>query len=276
VRRKEARRLLIGAAERLSGSKIADDALLVSTSGRYEFRNKGIDVFIDAMNRLRLSDKLHREVVAFIMVPAWVRDKRSDLKEMMDNDIVGTKPMQMPFATHWLNQMEDDRILGYIQQLGFPNTAAEKLKIVFIPCYLDGRDGIFNKSYYDMLIGLDATVYPSYYEPWGYTPLESIAFGIPTITTTLAGFGLWAKKSVAGNDIREGVVVMERTDSNYREVADGICDKIVALSEKSTAEIESIHEHCTRLAEQAQWSKFITYYQNAFCYALAQSCKRNG
>ena len=133
VRRKEARRLLIGVAEKLSGSKIAEDALLVSTSGRYEFRNKGIDVFIEAMNRLRLSEKLHREVVAFIMVPAWVRDKRADLKEMMDNDIVGTKPMQMPFATHWLNQMEDDRILGYIQQLGFPNTAAEKLKIVFIP-----------------------------------------------------------------------------------------------------------------------------------------------
>lgn len=276
VRRKEARRLLIGVAEKLSGSKIAEDALLVSTSGRYEFRNKGIDVFIEAMNRLRLSDKLHREVVAFIMVPAWVRDKRADLKEMMDNDVVGTKPMQMPYATHWLNRMENDRILGYIQQLGFPNTAAEKLKIVFIPCYLDGRDGIFNKPYYDMLIGLDVTVYPSYYEPWGYTPLESIAFGIPTITTTLAGFGLWARKSVAGNDISEGVVVVERTDSNYREVADKICDKIVALSEKSTAEIESIHEHCTRLAEQAQWSKFITYYQNAFCYALAQSCKRNG
>jgi len=275
-RRKEARRLLISAAEKLSGSKISDDALLVSTSGRYEFRNKGIDVFIEAMNHVRVSDKLHREVVAFIMVPAWVREARSDLKAMMDSNIKGTKPMQMPFSTHWLNHMDEDRALNYIQQLGFTNTAAEKLKIVFIPCYLDGHDGIFNKTYYDMLIGLDATVYPSYYEPWGYTPLESIAFGIPTVTTTLAGFGLWAKKTVAGNNIDDGVVVVERTDFNYNEVANAIRDAIITLSEKSTVEITGIHQHCTKLAEQAQWSKFIRYYQDAFCYALDQSCKRNG
>jgi len=127
-----------------------------------------------------------------------------------------------------------------------------------------------------MLIGLDATVYPSYYEPWGYTPLESIAFGIPTVTTTLAGFGLWAKKTVAGNNIDDGVVVVERTDFNYNEVANAIRDAIITLSEKSTVEITGIHQHCTKLAEQAQWSKFIRYYQDAFCYALDQSCKRNG
>ena len=91
-------------------------------------------------------------------------------------------------------------------------SATDKLKIIFVPCYLDGRDGILNKPYYDLLIGMDATVYPSYYEPWGYTPLESIAFGIPTITTDLAGFGLWAKKHVTGNNISEGVAVVNRDD----------------------------------------------------------------
>ena len=82
--------------------------------------------------------------------------------------------------------MPEDKVLNYINHAGFTNAASEKLKIIFVPCYLDGKGGIFNKTYYDMLIGMDATVYPSYYEPWGYTPLESIAFGIPTITTILA------------------------------------------------------------------------------------------
>lgn len=83
-----------------------------------------------------------------------------------------------------------------------------------------------------MLIGMDATVYPSYYEPWGYTPLESIAFGIPTITTNLAGFGMWAKKTISGDNLSEGVEVINRTDFNYFEVADAIMNSILALSQR--------------------------------------------
>lgn len=231
-KRMAARRDLLNVAEKLLGCPISPDAFLVSTSGRYEYRNKGIDVFIEAMNRVRTSGRLQREVVAFIMVPAWVRDARADLKEVIDKNIRTTSPMQMPFVTHWLNQMEQDKVLNYISHAGFTNSATDKLKIIFVPCYLDGRDGILNKPYYDLLIGMDATVYPSYYEPWGYTPLESIAFGIPTITTDLAGFGLWAKKHVTGNNISEGVAVVNRDDFNYFEVADAITSSILALAGK--------------------------------------------
>ena len=231
-KRTAARRDLLNVAEKLLGCPISPDAFLVSTSGRYEYRNKGIDVFIEAMNRVRTSGRLQREVVAFIMVPAWVRDARADLKEVIDKNIRTTSPMQMPFVTHWLNLMEQDKVLNYISHSGFTNLAADKLKIIFVPCYLDGRDGIFNKPYYDLLIGMDATVYPSYYEPWGYTPLESIAFGIPTITTDLAGFGLWAKKHVTGNNISEGVAVVNRDDFNYFEVADAITSSILTLAGK--------------------------------------------
>ncbi|EJW94249.1 starch synthase, partial [gut metagenome] len=178
-KRAEAREALINVAEKLLGCSIDPDALLVSTSGRYEYRNKGIDVFIEAMNRVRTSRRLRREVVAFIMVPAWVRAPRADLKEAVEKDIEISSPMQLPFITHWLHNMREDKILNYINFAGFTNSQSEKLKIIFVPCYLDGKDGIFNKTYYDMLIGMDATVYPSYYEPWGYTPLESVAFGIP-------------------------------------------------------------------------------------------------
>lgn len=275
-KRAEARKTLINIAEKLLGCSISPDALLVSTSGRYEYRNKGIDVFIEAMNRVRNSGELQREVVAFLMVPAWVRDARADLKEVIEKNIQTTSPMQMPFITHWLNLMDQDKVLNYISHAGFTNQASEKLKIIFVPCYLDGRDGIFNKPYYDLLIGMDVTVYPSYYEPWGYTPLESVAFGIPTVTTNLAGFGLWAEKSVSGKNICEGVAVIERTDFNYFDVADAITTSILSLVKKDEKEVEEIRKRCLKLAKQAEWSKFIVFYQKAFSDALAAATKRNG
>ena len=274
-KRTAARRALLNVAEKLLGCPISPDAFLVSTSGRYEYRNKGIDVFIEAMNRVRTSGRLQREVVAFIMVPAWVRDARADLKEVIDKNIRTTSPMQMPFVTHWLNLMEQDKVLNYITHAGFTNSAADKLKIIFVPCYLDGHDGILDKPYYDLLIGMDATVYPSYYEPWGYTPLESIAFGIPTITTNLAGFGLWAKKHVTGNNINEGVAVVNRDDFNYFEVADAITSAILTLTGKDKKEAEEIQKHSLRLAAKAEWSKFIVYYEEAFKIALEHANKRN-
>ena len=274
-KRTAARRALLNVAEKLLGCPISPDAFLVSTSGRYEYRNKGIDVFIEAMNRVRTSGRLQREVVAFIMVPAWVRDARADLKEVIDKNIRTTSPMQMPFVTHWLNLMEQDKVLNYITHAGFTNSAADKLKIIFVPCYLDGHDGILDKPYYDLQIGMDATVYPSYYEPWGYTPLESIAFGIPTITTNLAGFGLWAKKHVTGNNINEGVAVVNRDDFNYFEVADAITSAILTLTGKDKKEAEEIQKHSFRLAAKAEWSKFIVYYEEAFKIALEHANKRN-
>lgn len=274
-KRKEARRTLINVAEKLLGCSIDPNALLVSTSGRYEYRNKGIDVFIEAMNRVRTSGRLQREVVAFIMVPAWVRAARADLKEAIEQDIKTTSPLQIPFITHWLHNMPEDKVLNYINHAGFTNASSEKLKIIFVPCYLDGKGGIFNKTYYDMLIGMDATVYPSYYEPWGYTPLESIAFGIPTITTNLAGFGMWAKKTVSGDNLSEGVEVINRTDFNYFEVADAIMNSILALSQKDATDIEEIKQRCFDLARKAEWSKFIDYYLTAFDIAIKHAEERN-
>ena len=275
-KRTEARKNLIKIAEKLFGCPIDPDALLISTSGRYEYRNKGIDVFITAMNRVRTSGRLQNEAIAFIMVPAWVREPRGDLKKALELDYPIHERMQCPYITHWLNQMQDDRVINYIGNIGFRNSKSDKLKIIFIPCYLDGKDGIVNKTYYDTLIGMDATVFPSYYEPWGYTPLESVAFGIPTITTNLAGFGLWAEKAgVSGSDIEEGVSVIERTDFNYFDVADAISEQILKLSDTDKNERKAIKERCFALAKKAEWSKFIAYYQEAFSIALANAAKRN-
>lgn len=274
-KRAEARKALINMAEKLLGYTIDPDVLLVSTSGRYEYRNKGIDVFIEAMNRVRTSGRLQRETIAFILVPAWVKEVRADLKMAIETNYENHLPMQCPFITHWLHQMQDDKVINYIGSAGFQNSKDEKLKIIFVPCYLNGKDGILDKTYYDILIGMDATVYPSYYEPWGYTPLESIAFGIPTVTTNLAGFGMWAKKAgVSGGDLFEGVAVIDRTDFNYFEVADAIMEQILSLSGKTEKERQQIKKNCLALSGKAEWDKFITYYFEAFDIALSHAAER--
>lgn len=274
-KRAEARKALINMAEKLLGYTIDPDVLLVSTSGRYEYRNKGIDVFIEAMNRVRTSGRLQRETIAFILVPAWVKEVRADLKMAIETNYENHLPMQCPFITHWLHQMQDDKVINYIGSAGFQNSKDEKLKIIFVPCYLNGKDGILDKTYYDILIGMDATVYPSYYEPWGYTPLESIAFGIPTVTTNLAGFGMWAKKAgVSGGDLSEGVAVIDRTDFNYFEVADAIKEQILSLSGKTEKERQQIKKNCLALSGKAEWDKFITYYFEAFEIALSHAAER--
>ena len=274
-KRAEARKALINMAEKLLGYTIDPDVLLVSTSGRYEYRNKGIDVFIEAMNRVRTSGRLQRETIAFILVPAWVKEVRADLKMAIETNYENHLPMQCPFITHWLHQMQDDKVINYIGSAGFQNSKDEKLKIIFVPCYLNGKDGILDKTYYDILIGMDATVYPSYYEPWGYTPLESIAFGIPTVTTNLAGFGMWAKKAgVSGGDLSEGVAVIDRTDFNYFEVADAIKEQILSLSSKTEKGRQQIKKNCLALSGKAEWDKFITYYFEAFDIALSHAAER--
>ncbi|MDR1813308.1 MAG: glycosyltransferase [Tannerella sp.] len=281
--RREARKRLSQVVAALTGNEVAEDAFFVCTSGRYEYRNKGIDVFIDAINKLRGAD-LEREIVAFIMIPAWVYAPRDDLKYMLVTEPVKAKNagvaneagLQTPFITHWLHNMQSDTIINYILSLGFTNKFPDNLRIIFAPCYLDSRDGIFNLSYYDLLTGMDATVFASYYEPWGYTPLESVAFGVPTITTDLAGFGIWAKSQLSGNDVSEGVAVIHRTDDNYFDVTDAVSANIRYLMKiSSKADVrDAIRRNCFRIAEKAQWKHFITYYQSAFNNAFEYSINR--
>ena len=154
------------------------------------------------------------------------------------------------------------------------NAADAPVKVIFIPSYLTGNDGIVNLPYYEVLPGLDVTAFPSYYEPWGYTPLESVAFRVPTITTDLAGFGLWVNSLKNQHGINDGVEVLHRSDYNDSEVADGIKDTITLFADKSEKEVKEIRKHAADVAEQALWKHFIQYYYEAYDIALRNAMKR--
>ena len=275
-KREAARKRLLDITRALTGDEVADDAIIISTSGRYEWRNKGIDVFIEAVNRLRLSaDELNKEIVAFIEVPAWVNCKRDDLAERLEKMAQGEKfdtPLDTPVITHWLNEQQNDRALGMMNWLGMHNQKGEKVKLIFIPCYLTGDDGIVNLSYFDVILGNDLCVYPSYYEPWGYTPLESVAFKTPCITTDLSGFGQWVNE-VLGREgtIADGVAVLRRDDRNYYECAAAICDNIESVMNASHTEMDNMRRSASKFATKAQWKNFIKYYYEAYDFALQRS-----
>jgi glycosyltransferase involved in cell wall biosynthesis len=271
-RRSVARERLRRIAATLTGVSLPDDTFFIATAGRYEYRNKGLDLFVQAMSLVR--DSIKQPAVAFIAVPAWCKAARADLRYALDDDsLSGGKPLQFPFVTHWLHEMENDPLLGYIQQIGFTNDQDVPLKVIFIPTYLDGKDGILNLPYYDFLAAMDITLFPSYYEPWGYTPLESIAFGIPTITTNLSGFGLWAAQYIDTSAVDQGVAVVTRTDQNYFQAAEHIAQQVLLLASKNPKQFSDIRYRCKMLAATATWQVFISRYLDAYRIALARNQK---
>jgi glycosyltransferase involved in cell wall biosynthesis len=281
-KRKAARKKMLQVANALLGEELDDDTLLISTSGRYEFRNKGIDVFVEAMNRLLRDRDLKKKVVAFIEVPGWVGEPRKDLQERLnilckqsgkaERNIKFDSPLEVPMVTHWLHNMSHDNVLSMLKYYDMHNRKDENVKVIFLPCYLDGNDGIVNMTYYDVVLGNDLCIYPSYYEPWGYTPLEAIAFKVPCITTDLAGFGLWAN-TVFGHDgqLEDGVKVIHRTDYNYSEVADNIKDTVAKFSNMTKKQIETCRKNAEALSEKALWTHFIEYYYEAYDIALRKA-----
>lgn len=274
AKRKKARAAMLNVANALMGTQLTDDTLIVSTSGRYEYKNKGINVYVDAMKRVADANP-EKKVLAFICVPGWVGDARADLQERLAARTSFDAPLETPCITHWLHDMQNDNVLNQLKWLGLDNKADGKVFVVFVPCYLNGADGIFNMDYYDVLLGNDLCIYPSYYEPWGYTPLESSAFHVPTITTDLAGYGLWANSLKKGySELADGVKVIHRGDYNNEEVAENIKQTILEFMALPKEEVTKIRKKVANIAEKALWKHFIKYYFEAYNVALTNAYER--
>lgn len=270
--RQGARQAMLNVGSKLSGRTLPEDTFIVATSGRCEFRNKGIDVFLDAAEMLRTMDPT-RNLLLYILVPAWPKAPRADLKEALDSETTSSA-LPDPVITHSLNNPDQDAILNRIRQLGFNSGSSDKVQVVYVPCYLTGNDRILDMTYYDMLAGLDLTAFPSYYEPWGYTPLESVAFGVPTVTTSLSGFGQWVLSSGKNGFDKSGVLVIQRNDSNYHDVVKALADSMLSMATASPEVIAADSAAARTTADKAEWNYFITYYVEAFRMALAAADKR--
>ena len=269
-KRRLAREKMFSVAKAMTGVDFAEDTLFVANSGRYEFRNKGVDLFIDALGKINEDKTLKRNIVAFLLIPAGHYGPRKDLQEKLANPN-GAAP-EDKIVTHQLHDTGIDLILNRLRNSGLDNTPDDKVKVIYAPCYLDGRDGIFNLSYYDLLIGMDLTAFPSYYEPWGYTPLESLAFRVPTITTSLAGFGLWAREHVKENGY--GIHVLERNDDNDTDVVQKMAECFKLHSSLSDDEVKKARNKAFNISRIALWENLVEYYFNAYHIGLDKAEER--
>ena len=229
--RAKARQKLLQAARAICPmADFSGDPLLVAIAGRLEWKNKGIDVFLQAMQRLA-GEPLQRPVIAFVLIP-------------------------------YLNE---------------PSWHRGNVSVVFLPYYFpvggnnlpNGLSPIAGSTYYELLVGMDMTIFPSYYEPWGYTPMESVAFRVPTVTTDLAGYGVWAQSmQPVATDRMQPVTVIHRTDSNTDEVVMRIIDSIRTLGVLPEKEKETLLKQTKQLADKATWKHFFAFYRRAYAIAL--------
>ncbi|MDR2835207.1 MAG: alpha-glucan family phosphorylase [Bacteroidales bacterium] len=265
-------KILINVTEKLLGIKFEKKPFIIATSGRYEFTNKGYDCFIDALGELNKSKDLQKEILAFLLVPANNYGAKIGLQNRLNNsgediDIFDNH------LTHNLHNSESDPIIKRIYENKLFNKVDDKVKIIFVPSYLNGNDGIFNLKYYDLLPGIDLTAFVSYYEPWGYTPLESIAFGIPTITTSLAGFGKWIQKYIDKNN--KSVLVIERNDDNYSQVVEKTTKLIKNQLAISDSELIKINKETRLISKSFLWDSFINSYLEAYSIAIEKASQNS-
>ena len=269
-KRAAARQRMLQVAGALTGTRFPEDTMIIATSGRLEMRNKGIDVYLDALSSLRDAlervTSLQRRVVAFVLVPSWMKSPRADLIENLHS----RKPHRLfnPVITHNLFNPDSDPIYNRINALSIHNEKQDMVTVIDVPSYLNGDDGIFNMPYYDLLAGLDAAVFPSYYEPWGYTPLESAAFGVPTVTTDLAGFGQWVLDNFGDDSDLSGIKVVHRTDGNYAETVQTVVSGLLNLYVMEPKMMQSVRKGARDTSKAASWENFIKYYDEAYEQAL--------
>jgi len=260
----EARARLVAVARAMSGDEVPADTIFIGIGGRYEYRNKGIDVFVDALEKLLKSGHEGRPVQAFIMIPGGHNGPVPGLAERVASG--KADPSARTLTSHVLMNPESDTITRCLREKGLTNEPGSRVKVCFIPSYLNGNDGIFNMPYYDLLCGLDLALFPSYYEPWGYTPLEALAFRVPTLTTTLAGFGLWVRDHY--KKAHPGITVLERSDANYHEVVDGVVERVREIAAVDKTQRSRYRKNAQDVAQIALWDNQIVYYKEAYARAI--------
>ena len=260
----ESRRRILEFASRFLGKEVRPDTRILMISGLYEFHNKGIDVFLESIAALEKDLRDDQSVLALIFILA----AHTGINPLGAQD---GKEGNAPIVTHKLSAESTDPILKSCQTLGLRNSGRNRVNVIFMPVYLNGQDGLLNLKYYDALAGCDVGVFPSYYEPWGYTPLESAAYAVPTVTTNCTGFGLWAQEKARANG---GVLVIDGRLKRGGGVVKELASALKKLATCGDKELAGHRKEARKVAVKAGWSSFYANYIVAYDTAMSKASSR--
>lgn len=265
------RQRLLEAAGRLLRRRLPEDTRVFLVSGRYEYHNKGIDVFLDALGMVNTAlSQSQSNVLALCAVMGG--------HSGVNADAVSGDPAKLPgqggfwISSHHVYNQPNDPILNACQRLGLDNRPENHVQVIFDPALLDGKDGFLNMRYEEVLAACDLGVFPSWYEPWGYTPQESAAHAVPTVTTDLSGFGMWVRSSQRD---KNGVTIICRRQTSYDETAASLRDVLLQYASLPEEQMQE-HRHMVRhVAEGCSWEQFFPYYVQAYGLALDKARQRS-
>jgi glycogen(starch) synthase len=133
---------------------------------------------------------------------------------------------------------------------------------VFHPEFITSTSPILGLEYDQFVRGCNLGVFPSYYEPWGYTPMECVVRGIPAITSDLSGFGAYVMEHFPDHDY-SGLYVARRRGVDYRETVRQVAEWLWALTRMSRRERIQLRNNVERHAEHFDWSNLSRCYRAA-------------
>lgn len=254
-------------AGKVFGKSLPDNAYLFVTSGRYEFHNKGFDVLLKSL--AQLEKKLSKDappIVVFFLIAANSHSKQDSLLEG-NIDLTYDQKTALGIATHKIVNPNADLIIRTANELNLRQPDA-KIHIIYSDAYLNGSDGVFDIIYEQILAACDLSIFPSFYEPWGYTPLESIAYGVPTITTDLSGFGYWLNN--LDQEHKEAVCVLLRRGRSEADFIASLTDYLELFIRNSAdvAHLEWLRQNARHIASLADWKYFYSEYIESYEQAL--------
>lgn len=298
-----------------------NETLYFFSSGRYEFKNKGFDLTLDALRKLNLmmiENDIKKTVVFFLVTrrPTWSinpnvlesrgvmeeisRDCEAITKEVEEklffaatssekgsglpnlNDLVGDywklryrrtlqtwRSNQWPLiVTHNLKDDVNDDVLNYLRSKQMLNSPLDKVKIVYHPDFISSTNPLFGIDYDDFVRGCHLGIFPSYYEPWGYTPMECIARGVPTVTSDLSGFGNYVT-GLDHNHEELGVNVLNSEGKSFEEASSELARYLFNFVKTSKRARMDMRNKLEDYSETFDWKELISYYQQAYLQALA-------
>ncbi|XP_059831648.1 glycogen [starch] synthase, muscle-like [Hypanus sabinus] len=296
-----------------------DKTLFIFIAGRYEFSNKGADVFLEALARLNYLLKANRSdvtVVAFFIMPAKTNnfnvetlkgqavrkqlwDTANVIKEkfgkklyelllegempdissilnredftMMKRAIYATQRRSLPpICTHNMLDDSNDQILKAIRRIGLFNNTSDRVKVIFHPEFLSSTSPLLPLDYEEFVRGCHLGVFPSYYEPWGYTPAECTVMGIPSITTNLSGFGCFMQQHIA-DPTAYGIYILDRRFRSLDDSCNQLTSFMYSFCQQSRRQRIIQRNRTERLSDLLDWKYLGRYYVHARQLALAKA-----
>jgi len=253
----KAREKVLAQASRFLRKSFPANTKIFILSGNYDFHSKGIDVFLHSLGRLDREIGEGHTVLALLCVLGG----HMDLIPALQSEYAKAEGGVPPVSTHRLHYEASDPILETCNRLGLKNLPQNRVNVIFVPAYLNGFDGLFNMPYGEVLSGCDLGVFPSYYEPWGYTTLESAAYAVPTVTVDQSGFGLWVQSEIG---VGGGVIILRRRGRDTVSVEEDLFSILRDALGWNEEETNARRRAAREAANLADWGSFYGRYLEAY------------